>query len=446
MRVVAALLALALVAPSLVPLSARAEVRPITFPVLGEFSYRNDFGEPRGGGTRAHEGIDIVADKMTPVVAAVDGVITFIAIPQASWGYSITIRDAEGYSYRYLHLNNDTPGTDDGAGGVQYAYAEGLNRGSRVTRGQVIGWVGDSGNAESTVSHLHFEIATPSREPINPYDSLFAAAGGQGTGTFVAPVVTGDEGSIEAEEQFVVTRQLQEGMVDRDVAGLHQELTTLGFYTGEISESYTSATREAVRKFQSSRGLTATGIADAATRRAILTAMKQPLLVPGGGSGSESLSLGSSGERVRELQSALTVLGYFTAAPTGYFGPITETAVVAFQKANGIDPIGVVGPQTRAALAGNPIPAGAADPAAPAPASAGTTSSYHFALSLFVGSRGEEVRQLQLRLAQEGHFHTDATGYFGPITEAAVIAYQRAHLIDPVGVVGPITRAALNAR
>src|SRR3989344_7023502 len=94
-----------------------ADVRQITFPVEGPNSFRDDFHEPRGDGTREHLGIDIIASKMTPVVAVADGRISFIAIPQASWGYSITLTDTSGYQYRYLHLNNDTPGTDDGAGG-----------------------------------------------------------------------------------------------------------------------------------------------------------------------------------------------------------------------------------------------------------------------------------------------------------------------------------------
>ncbi|MEN9390272.1 MAG: hypothetical protein RLZZ283_372, partial [Candidatus Parcubacteria bacterium] len=126
---------------------ADALVRSIAFPVAGTFSFRNDFSEPRDGDAREHLGIDIIADKMTPVVAVVDGTITYIASPQASWGYSITITDAEGYAYRYLHLNNDTPGTDDGQGGEAHAYAPGLARRVAVTKGQLIGWVGDSGNA-----------------------------------------------------------------------------------------------------------------------------------------------------------------------------------------------------------------------------------------------------------------------------------------------------------
>ncbi|MFH1712358.1 MAG: M23 family metallopeptidase, partial [Patescibacteria group bacterium] len=67
-----------------------------------------------------------------------------------------------------------TPGTDDGNGGVENAYASGVRQGVRVNRGQLIGWVGDSGNAESIGSHLHFEIYNGGTA-INPYESLLAA-------------------------------------------------------------------------------------------------------------------------------------------------------------------------------------------------------------------------------------------------------------------------------
>ena len=66
---------------------ALAATRPITFPVDGPASFRNDFSEPRGGGTREHLGIDIMADKMIPEVSAVEGVVSYIVSPKASWGY-----------------------------------------------------------------------------------------------------------------------------------------------------------------------------------------------------------------------------------------------------------------------------------------------------------------------------------------------------------------------
>jgi len=87
------------------------------------------------------------------------------------------LRDADGYQYNYIHLNNDTPGTDDGVGGYSNAFGPGIAQGARVTRGQVVGYVGDSGNAENIGPHLHFEIRLPDGTAIDPYQSLLLAQG-----------------------------------------------------------------------------------------------------------------------------------------------------------------------------------------------------------------------------------------------------------------------------
>lgn len=167
------------------------EVVPILFPLEERVSWTDTFGDPRSGG-RTHAGNDLLAPKMTPLLAVVDGKVDWLNLTGklSSYNnlpyYNILLRGDDGNDYFYIHLNNDTPGTDDGQGGVQYAYAPGLTNGTRVHRGDVIGYVGDSGNAEDTVSHLHFEIhlggyvaasAGQTRTPsaIDPYASLKAA-------------------------------------------------------------------------------------------------------------------------------------------------------------------------------------------------------------------------------------------------------------------------------
>lgn len=157
------------------PVSAQLSlVRNIAFPVIGKVSYGDDFGDPRSGG-RTHEGNDIMGAKLMPLIAVTDGTISYVNYPQPSWGYSVGIKDSDGYEYWYLHINNDNPGTDDGNGGGFFAYAPDIVRGSKVVKGQLIGWMGDSGNAEATQPHLHFEIHTPEGTPIDPYQSLKAA-------------------------------------------------------------------------------------------------------------------------------------------------------------------------------------------------------------------------------------------------------------------------------
>lgn len=150
-------------------------VVPIIFPVLNGANFTNDFGVPRVGG-RTHEGVDLAAEKMRPLLATVDGVVSFLTVNEPTWGWSLTIRGDDGYEYNYLHLNNDTPGTDDGQGGYNNAFAAGIQIGSRVLAGQVVGFLGDSGNAENTIPHLHFEMRRSDNNALlNPYESLRAA-------------------------------------------------------------------------------------------------------------------------------------------------------------------------------------------------------------------------------------------------------------------------------
>lgn len=155
------------------PVQAQTVVREIAFPTdPSVVTFNDNYGDPRSG--HAHEGIDMMGPKMTPLYSAVDGEVRYIVDPEPSYGYMIVLEDYDGYTYHYIHVNNDTPGTDDGNGGTDNAYAPGIRRGASVSRGQLIGWMGDSGNAENIASHLHFEIRYDG-DPINPYQSLLAA-------------------------------------------------------------------------------------------------------------------------------------------------------------------------------------------------------------------------------------------------------------------------------
>lgn len=162
------------------------EALQITFPVKGSTDYSNTYFAARSGG-RIHQATDIMAKKMARIYAAKSGVVCYmtgIGEPMPPWGYMLTICGSDGRRYSYLHINNDDPGTDNGKGGLEYAYARKIRPGVRVERGRFLGWVGDSGNAESTAPHLHFEIEDPnlddariqkeSYDPLrlNPYYSL----------------------------------------------------------------------------------------------------------------------------------------------------------------------------------------------------------------------------------------------------------------------------------
>lgn len=167
-------LAFALLASALLT-SAPAEAATtydMVFPIAGPVEFENTWGNARSGGRR-HRGTDLMADKMVPVVAVADGVVDWVHDGGRKDCCALGIEHDDGWQSWYIHMNNDTPGTDDGQG---WGFAPGIDEGVRVSAGQLIGWVGDSGNAEHTPPHIHFELHRPDGTAINPYASLLAAS------------------------------------------------------------------------------------------------------------------------------------------------------------------------------------------------------------------------------------------------------------------------------
>lgn len=129
------------------------------FPVDGPHSYVNTWGAPRSGG-RTHKGTDIMAPKGTPVVACVGGTVTRTNPSDSGLGgITLWLRGKNGNTYYYAHLDG---------------IASGIHGGVSVSAGQIIGWVGDTGNAAG-VYHLHFEIHPGGGAAVNPYATLRAA-------------------------------------------------------------------------------------------------------------------------------------------------------------------------------------------------------------------------------------------------------------------------------
>ena len=167
-----------LVATLLVPAPAQAhDVEPppfeLRFPQQTEVTtFGPTFGARRSGG-RAHKGIDLMAPKMTEVYAAAAGIVTTVGTSHRAGRY-VEIDHLGGWSTMYVHLNNDTPGSDDGDAPWTMTVAPGIKEGAWVRAGQLIGWVGDSGNAEGKLPHTHFELAKDGHE-IDSYDLLVEA-------------------------------------------------------------------------------------------------------------------------------------------------------------------------------------------------------------------------------------------------------------------------------
>ncbi len=145
----------------------------IAFPQeAAKTTFSNTWGARRSGGRR-HKGTDLMAPKMSEVYAFAAGVVTKVGNTRRPGRYVI-IEHAQGWDTYYIHLNNDNPGTDDGKADWSLTVAPGIEEGAQVQAGQLIGWAGDSGNAEGSGSHTHFELLQNGRN-VNPYHELEVA-------------------------------------------------------------------------------------------------------------------------------------------------------------------------------------------------------------------------------------------------------------------------------
>jgi len=127
------------------------------FPLVGQYTYSDDYGAPRHQGR--HEGVDLMADRGTSIVAVVNGTIERLARSETGLGgIYVWLQRADGTEYYFAHMNS---------------IAGGLQAGSTVSAGQVIGTVGNTGDARYGATHLHFEIR-PGGAPTDPYPHLVA--------------------------------------------------------------------------------------------------------------------------------------------------------------------------------------------------------------------------------------------------------------------------------
>jgi len=139
----------------------------LAIPVAGvkQSELVDTFTQARAGGARRHDAIDIMAPAGTPVVAAAPGTVEKLFFSEGGGGITVYVRsDDERWIYYYAHLQR---------------YAPGLKEGQRVRRGQLVGYVGSSGNANPEGPHLHFAINRMNPgddwhegEAINPYPLL----------------------------------------------------------------------------------------------------------------------------------------------------------------------------------------------------------------------------------------------------------------------------------
>ena len=131
---------------------------------LGPEDLYDSFEEARGGGDRSHEALDIMAPRGTPVQAMVDGPVKKLFESKAGGLTVYQFGADETYCYYYAHLDR---------------YADGLIEGKVLKRGEVLGYVGSTGNASPDAPHLHLAISRLGQEknwwegiPVNPYPIL----------------------------------------------------------------------------------------------------------------------------------------------------------------------------------------------------------------------------------------------------------------------------------
>jgi murein DD-endopeptidase MepM/ murein hydrolase activator NlpD len=134
-------------------------IHGFVFPVGDPHTFGDSFGAPRMMGTgyeHAHQGTDIMAPFGTPLLACERGLVTQMGTDVLG-GTKLWLKGESGTYYYYAHLS---------------AFAEGLEEGSVVEAGDIVGLVGDTGNAKGGAPHLHFEIHPDGGMAVNPYPLL----------------------------------------------------------------------------------------------------------------------------------------------------------------------------------------------------------------------------------------------------------------------------------
>ena len=272
---------------------------------------------------------------------------------------------------------------------------------------------------------------------------------GLGEGDMIAedgPAYADEETAEDSllEEENLETPPLQYGDHGDEVVRLQKRLAELYYYTGKISGKYLEGTRAAIKAFQEDFGLTADGVADEETQALLYGTEYRPL------------QYGSSGEDVKQLQTRLTELGYYTGKISGNYLDASQTAVSAFQERNGLTATGkadvdtqtllysgqAIGKNDRVTLV-TPTPAPSADfvvdENAPDQVIATPDSSVPFDGNVKRGAKGAKVKKIQTRLTELGYYTGPISGNFLAKTAAAVKRFQTQNGLEADGIIGEDT-------
>ncbi len=356
-----------------------------------------NFGDPRSDG-RLHQGLDIMAPHGTPIGSPTAAVVTGVGNGSSS-GLYVRTANPGGETFVYMHLSQ---------------VATGIARGTILARGDILGFVGNTGNASGGAAHLHFEIRK----------------GGVATDPFV-----------RLKEVFSLKEQ---------ISGVTQafERTTNAELAATLAKNFRATFASAVSVGIVLPPVIETALAESATGNDVVSNIRLP---------NALTQFGDEGEAVSTVQTYLIARGtgpaavrLATAGATGYFGVITSAALIEYQNAVSLPPTGYVDQATYLYMFDIADAGEIENDDGDAPLMADTS----FRRDLTIGHKGEDVKRLQQFLNSRG-FIVDTTGagspglesiYFGGHTQSALSKFQEANGIAPaVGYFGPMTRAFLNS-
>ena len=221
------------------------------------------------------------------------------------------------------------------------------------------------------------------------------------------------------------TTRLEKGSTGSDVKDLQTKLKKLGYYDAYVDGDYGDTTVAAVKAFQKKYNLTADGIAGKETLKKLDSVYKNA----DSDKDDDSLRMGDSGSAVKDLQTKLKKLGYYSGTVDSTFGSGTYAAVRAFQKKYNLTADGVAGSETLKKL----------------------DSAYKNADSdkddgsLRKGATGSAVKDLQTKLKKLGFYNAYVDGSYGDTTVAAVKAFQMKYNLTADGVAGSETLKKLDS-
>ena len=227
------------------------------------------------------------------------------------------------------------------------------------------------------------------------------------------------------------------------VTELQTALVKLGYNTNGVDGRFGAGTQRAVISFQKDNGLEADGLAGTKTLELLYAKANGSGSSSGSSSGTSTgltrtLRRGYTGDDVIAVQERLKELGYYTGSIDGVYGSGSIAAATAFQKNNGLKVDGLTGQSTYAALfSSSAVAAGSSSSSGSS--SSGSSSTY---VKLQSGDKGTEVKKLQQALKDRG-YDVSADGTYGPITVAAVIAFQKLNGLDDDGIAGAKTQTVL---